>query len=142
MGRILAIDPGKKRVGLALSDLLKMIATPLKLLYIENREKLVQELITIIKEHNVERVVIGFPVREDGEESPGCEDARHLLGLLQDKDIDAVLWDERYSSKIAQNILRESGIKAKNSRDKLDAVAASVLLENYLTYYKRNEGKG
>jgi putative Holliday junction resolvase len=138
MGRILAIDPGKKRVGLAVSDLMKIIASPLQLLSFENQEKLLEELLAVIKAQNVEKVVIGFPVREDGEESPGCEDARQLAQLLQDHNIDVVLWDERYSSKIAQNILRESGITAKNSKNKLDAVAASVLLENYLTYYKQN----
>jgi putative Holliday junction resolvase len=116
-----------------------MIASPFKLLKVTSLEHLVQELLQIIKEQNVERVVIGFPVREDGQESPVCKNARELLKELEDKDIDALLWDERYSSKIARNILCESGIKTKNSRDKLDAVAASVLLENYLAYYKRNQ---
>ncbi|MBN2443811.1 MAG: Holliday junction resolvase RuvX [Spirochaetales bacterium] len=138
MGRILAVDPGKKRVGLALSDALKMIASPFKLLNFENQEKLVQELCSVIREKDVERVVIGFPVREDGQESTGCEEAKQLLELLKKENIDAVLWDERYSSKIAQGILRESGIKAKNAKGKLDALAASVLLENYLAFYKRN----
>ena len=136
MGRILAIDPGKKRVGLALSDPLKMFASPFKLIRYENQAKLLKEICAIIIEKDVEKVVIGFPVREDGKEGPGCDDSRQLLSVLQKKDIDAVLWDERYSSKIALGILRESGIKAKNAKDKLDAVAASVLLENYLAFLK------
>lgn len=134
MGRLLSVDLGKTRVGLALSDPLKMVASPFKQLPFTNEQTLLEDICAIVSEKNVEKVIIGFPVREDGKEGEGCEDARQFLQALQKRDINAVLWDERYSSKIAMGILRESGVKVKNSKDKLDALAASVLLENYITF--------
>lgn len=138
MGRILSVDLGKIRVGLALSDPMKMFASPYKQLLFTNQANLIEDICTIVSEKNVEKVIIGFPVREDGKEGEGCDDARQLLHALQKKNIDARLWDERYSSKIAKGILRESGIKTKNFKDKLDAVAASVLLDNYLTFIQHS----
>lgn len=139
MGRILSIDPGTKRVGLALSDPLKILSSPLQFLPYINQETLIDDICRIVKEKNVETVVIGFPVREDGEEGEGCEYARQVLHALQKRDINAVLWDERYSSKIAQNFLHETGINTRNSKGKIDSAAASVLLENYLAYIKNKE---
>jgi putative Holliday junction resolvase len=139
LGRILSVDLGKMRVGLALSDPLKIVASPYKQLPFTNQENLVKDICSIVSEKNVEKVIIGFPIREDGKEGEGCEIAREFLQALQKKNINALLWDERYSSKIAMKILREKGIKAKKSKDKLDALSASVLLENYLSFIQ-NEG--
>ncbi|MBN2533301.1 MAG: Holliday junction resolvase RuvX [Spirochaetales bacterium] len=128
-------------MGLALSDPLKMLASPYKQIPFTNQEDIIETICSIVSENNVEKVIIGFPVREDGKEGEGCEDARQFLNALQKRDISALLWDERYSSKIAEGILRESGVKAKNQKDKLDALAASVLLENYLAFIKYQENQ-
>jgi putative holliday junction resolvase len=140
VGRILAVDLGKKRVGFALSDPLKMLASPYKQIPFTGAQNLLKDMCAVVSEKDVETVVISFPVREDGKEGDGCEDARWFVSELKKKGINAVLWDERYSSKIAMGILRESGVKEKNSRDKLDALAASVLLENYLAFLQHGGG--
>ena len=132
MGRILAVDPGEKRVGLALSDPLKMIASPYAIIPFHSSGDLVERLKAVISDKDIDTVVVGLPVREDGAFGPGCALARELADLLEACGINTVLWDERYTSRIAESILRESGIKTKNMKDKKDKIAASLLLENYL----------
>jgi len=132
MGRILAIDLGEKRVGLALSDLLKILASPFKTITYSSLKHLLTQIKEIIREFNVEKVVIGLPVREDGKEGSGCMLSRRFLDILQRDNIQAELWDERYSSKLAQRVLHEHGLKIKNNKEKIDKIAASYILDSYL----------
>lgn len=132
MGRILAVDPGLKRVGLAMSDPLKIIASPYDVIPFKSLKQLVEDLTALVKEKEVELVVIGFPIREDGEEGPGCALARSLGNKLKGQQIAFVLQDERYSSNTAAQVMRQTGHTSKSMRGKLDAVAASLILENYL----------
>ena len=130
MGRILAVDLGTRRVGLALTDPLRLIASPLRSLDFQGEGPLVQELLRLAAEQGVERVVVGLPLREDGAETEGCRRARKLARRLQSGGLAAVLWDERYSSREAQAALREMGIRARAGR--IDPVAAALILEDYL----------
>jgi putative holliday junction resolvase len=132
MGKILAIDLGTKRVGLAVSDPLKIIASPLSIIPFTNMDSLVSRLLVILAENSVEKTIIGFPIREDGTEGAGCIASKKLEDKLRENGIDTVLWDERYSSKIAGYYLRECGIKSRDSKDKLDSLSACVLLDSYL----------
>ena len=136
MGRWLAVDLGTKRIGLALSDPLKMIASPLKTIPFAGQAALVRELLQLVREQEVERVIIGLPLREDGTEGPGCTRARQLAGSLGAAGVDARLWDERYTSVHAEELLREGGLNRKKAGDRIDRIAASILLEDYL----RSEG--
>lgn len=132
MGKLMAVDLGTKRVGLALTDPLKLISTPHSIIGFTTMESLVRDIRKIVTEQSVEKVIIGLPIREDGAEGPGCIASKRLASLLAAENIESVLWDERYSSKIAEYYLRECGIRHKDTRDKLDSVSASVLLESYL----------
>jgi putative holliday junction resolvase len=132
MGKLLAIDLGTKRVGLALSDSLKMIASPLTIVPFTTINDLVARIEQVIAENGVEKTIISLPIREDGTEGVGCVASKKLEARLHEKGIDAVLWDERYSSKIAEYYLRECGVKHKNTKDKLDSLSACVLLDSYL----------
>jgi len=133
MGRVLAVDPGEKRVGLALSDPMKIIAAPYEIIPFRSAEDLAGRLKALIAAKDVDTVVIGLPLQEDGVCGPSCAPAQELAALLSGGSANVVLWDERYTTLMAESILRESGVKTKNMKDKKDKIAASLLLENYLT---------
>lgn len=132
MGRILAVDLGTRRVGLAITDPLQMIASPLKSISFQSEKRLIAELLAILADKGVERVVIGLPIREDGSEGEGCLRSRNLARKLQARGITAVLWDERYSSREAENTLRALGLRRKQAVAKIDPLAAAIILEDYL----------
>lgn len=137
MGRILAVDLGTKRVGFALSDPLKIISTPYTMIPFTTENNLINEIRKLVKEKEIETVVIGLPIRENGNEGTACEKARIISERIAAYKISVILWDERYSSKIAEKILREYGIKHKNSKSKIDSLSASILLESYLQSLNR-----
>ena len=132
MGRVLSVDLGKKRVGLAISDPAHIISQPFKTISFSTLPQLLCELKIIIREKDVEDVVVGLPIKENGEEGQGCLDARHLVKLLAGENIPAHLWDERYSSVLAENVLKSYGMKIRNNKEKVDQIAASYILEGYL----------
>jgi len=132
MGRILAVDTGTRRVGLAMTDPLKLIASPLRSISFNGTDKLVTDLLALIRAREVELVVVGLPIREDGTEGEGCLRARSLADRLREAGVQVTLWDERYSSREAESSLREMGLKRKQSIGKIDQIAAAIILEDYL----------
>ncbi|MBN1798992.1 MAG: Holliday junction resolvase RuvX [Spirochaetales bacterium] len=132
MGRILGVDLGKKRVGLAISDPLQMISQPFKTLIFTSLARLIKEIKLIIRENDVEEIVVGLPVKESGEEGQGCIEARRFARLLESEQIQVTLWDERYSSRLAENVLKSHGKKRKGNQAKIDKIAASFILESFL----------
>jgi putative Holliday junction resolvase len=140
MGRILAVDPGTRRVGLAMTDPLKLIASPLHSISFSSEDRLVKDLLALIRAQGVERVVVGLPIREDGSEGEGCQRARSLAGRLQGNGIQVTLWDERYSSREAENTLREMGLNRKQSIGRIDQIAAAIILEDYLRSVSSSTG--
>jgi putative Holliday junction resolvase len=136
MGRVLAVDLGKKRVGLALSDPLRMIAQPWRTSPFISLSSLAAEIAGIVQEKDVERVIVGLPIKENGEEGEGCRLARQFAALLEQKHIPAELWDERFTSRLAEQVLHSHGKKRKDNKDKIDRIAASFILESYLKLQK------
>ena len=132
MGRICAIDLGTKRIGLALSDELKLLAQPFKTVKFKSDKKFIDELLILITEKNIDMIVIGLPLLPDGIEGPGCIRARSFEKKLNEKGIITHLFDERYSSETAEEVLLEFGKKRKNNKDKVDMIAAAVILKSYL----------
>lgn len=131
--RILAIDYGEKRIGIAVTDPLNMFAYPLTTL--ENDSKFMMKIKEIVTEYNVVNIIVGNPLKESGEKSRiaemiknFCEEIKNHLALPVE------LVDERYSSEIAKQRILESVPSKKKRRDKslLDKNAAAVLLEDYL----------
>ena len=137
MKRLLSIDLGSRRVGLALSDPLKLFASPFLTLNFTGKKKLIAELIAIIEKQDIEKVIIGYPLNENGTESPGCSASEDLARQLTARGIKTELWDERYTSIGAENILKEAGLNWRKAIDKVDKVAASLILEDYI---KTKEG--
>ncbi len=136
MGRLLAVDLGTRRIGLALTDPMKMIASPYGVIRYINEERLIENIKAICRDKDVERVIVGYPLREDGGKSRGCLRSEEFSKRLRQEGIESILWDERYSSRIAESIVREYGKTRKNSRNKIDGLAASVILESYLSAHQ------
>ncbi|MCX6150139.1 MAG: Holliday junction resolvase RuvX [Ignavibacteriales bacterium] len=131
--RILAIDFGSKRVGLALTDPLKMFAYPFKTL--ENNNNLIDEISTIVKSNNVVKILLGYPLREDGRKSDITYLVEKFCERLKSRiSLEIIYWDERYTSELAKADIIEIVKKKKNRRDKglVDRTAACIILKEYL----------
>ncbi|MGM0599067.1 MAG: Holliday junction resolvase RuvX [Candidatus Rifleibacteriota bacterium] len=129
--KILAIDVGKKRIGLATCDPLEIAASPYSI--IKSGKKAVNEVVKIIEKENIELVVVGLPVSFDGKEREACTIARFFknqLAAVSKVEID--FFDERFTSKIAENSLIQSGMNSRQRKGKIDDVAASIILQGYL----------
>lgn len=130
MHRILGIDYGEKRVGLALSDPLQMIASPYNT--IPNNPKLVTKIQSIIKEKDVKIVVVGLPKGMKGQVTAQTENVNRFIELLMDKNIIVELIDERLTSVSAEKALIKQGIKTGHNKGLIDQTAAAIILQQYL----------
>ena len=132
LSRILSIDFGKVRIGLAISDPLKIIARPLLVLENEGKNSL-RKISEIISDNLVEKVVIGLPLNLEGEETVRSSEVRAFASELQEMtDVQIEFWDERYSSVEAEEVLKELGYTVKEAKNNVDKIAAAVILRNYL----------
>ena len=131
--RIMAIDFGDARIGLAVSDLLGMLCGEAWTMEEWNMERASKRISEEAKKRGVERLVLGLPKNMDGSEGPRAEKSREFREMLAaDSGLEVVLWDERRSTIEAHAILHAAGKKEKNHRKTVDAVAASLILEGYL----------
>ncbi|MFC2028541.1 Holliday junction resolvase RuvX [Chloroflexota bacterium] len=131
--RILAIDPGSKNIGLALSDPSGTIANPFSILTHESREKDTEIIKGIIEDNDVQLVIIGCSFDEDGIPTYEGRKSQRLAGLLSKKiDVPVKLWDEGYSTQIARKARIKMGVKRKKRKGHLDDLAAVVILQSYL----------
>ena len=133
MGRVLAIDYGDQRTGLALSDMTGFLTGEAVTVQEWDAERLADRVADFALSRGAETLVLGLPKNMDGSEGPRAEKARAFAELLRQRcDLPLVFWDERRSSIEAHNILHAVGKKEKKHRATVDAVAASLLLESYL----------
>jgi len=134
-GRVLALDVGEKRIGVALSDPLRVVARPLMVL---RRASKVQDFTAIgrlVIQHEANLVVCGYPLSLDGTEGPqGRRIRRYAEALAKTLLAPVELWDESYSTVEAENVMRETKkrMSPRERREWVDAVAAAVILQNYL----------
>ncbi len=130
-GRILAIDFGEKRVGLALSDPMRMFAKPLCIL--ENNNQLVTELLQLIAQHGVSMVLVGMPYAIDGSLTPKTIETQTFATNLADKlSVQVQCYDERYSTCDAEAELKRMGYTWQEAKKVKDAMAACMFLKEYL----------
>lgn len=131
--RIMGIDYGDARTGLAVSDEMNILVGEAWTLNEWNPERIADVIAQEAQKRNVGRLVLGLPKNMDGSEGPRAEKCRDFAELLRSKtDIELVMWDERRSSIEAHAILHANGKKEKKHRKTVDAVAASLILEGYL----------
>jgi putative holliday junction resolvase len=133
MGRILGIDYGEKRIGLALSDSTATVATPLKVLSADTPTSVLREIDDIVRQYGVQRIVVGLPLRMDGSLGPAAEGVRAFIDRLREEvSVPIATWDERFSTVTAQNALIESGARRKRRKEVVDKLAAQIVLQHYL----------
>jgi putative holliday junction resolvase len=131
--RILALDYGERRVGVAVSDPTGVIAQPLETIESKSREGHLVRIRELVTEYEVARIVVGLPLHMDGRSGPAVEAARHFGAMVAhrtDRPVDYL--DERWTTVEADRSLREAGVRGKHKRGKLDATAATLLLRTYL----------
>ena len=135
MGRILAIDYGRKRTGLAVTDVLRITANPL--LTIETKD-LLKWLTDYVAHEPVDEVVIGHPTQMNGEESESMNYIRSFVGQFKKQfpAIPVIMYDERFTSVLAHRAMLAGGMKKKDRQNKavVDRIAACIILEGYLEY--------
>jgi len=132
LGRLLGIDLGARWVGLALTDPQGIIASPLETIPLESESSLVRRIVDFSRKKGVDRVVIGLPLSADGSEGPGCARSRRIADRLSEEGVVCELHDESWSSREAEEALRSTGRTRKAARSRVDSVAASLILQDYL----------
>ena len=136
--KIMGIDYGDARTGIAISDLLCSIVGSTKVIHSRNMDKTLEEVVRIVKENQVTEICIGLPKNMDGSEGPRAELCRAFAQQVREATgLEVTLWDERRTTIDAHNILMNNGKNAKKRKTVVDAVAASLILEGYLAYKKR-----
>ncbi len=138
--RIMAIDYGDARTGVAISDPTGLLAGYTEVIHSRKGEQVCARLAELVEQYKVEELVMGFPRNMDGTEGPRAELYRNFAGeVAAVTGLTPVLWDERRTTIEAHDILHASGKKMKNHKKTVDAVAANLILEGYLTR-KRTQG--
>ena len=136
--RLLGIDPGKNRVGIAISDENKVVSTPLKTILKKNNSNFLDEIKEIILENNVKGIIIGHPINMDGSTGPSAQSAKDFATYLSNNvSIPVSMWDERMSSQGAFNLSSNLDINVSKKVDKLDENAASFILQGAIDYIRR-----
>jgi putative holliday junction resolvase len=145
--RVIGIDYGIARIGLSVSDERKIIATPLTTLVAEKKSELtIAKLVAFLRQHEsdygyqIEAIAIGYPLLMSGKKGLLADEVNHFVELLKEVfSIPIVTWDERLTSVQADRSLREGNFTRKKRSQKVDSVAAVIILQNYLDFLRMGE---
>ena len=136
--RIMGIDYGDARTGIAISDLLCSIVGTATVIHSRNTEKTLSEVQRLVRENEVGEIAVGLPKNMDGTEGARAELCREFAARVRDATgVPVTMWDERRTTVEAHNILSEHNYHGKKRKNTVDAVAASLILEGYLAFRKR-----
>ena len=137
--RVMAIDYGDARTGVAVSDAAGLLAGYTTVVHSRSLERTAEEIARIARERQAEELVLGFPRNMDGTEGPRAELYRAFAALVEERaGMPVRLWDERRTTIEAHQILHAAGKREKAHKKNVDAVAASLILEGYLAFRARN----
>ena len=135
MQKIMGLDYGDARTGVAISDLLCSIMGTTAVLPSRNTEKLLMDIVRLVKENQVGEIVVGLPKNMDGTEGSRAQLCREFARLVQEATgVPVTMWDERRTTVEAHNILSAHNYHGKKRKETVDAVAASLILEGYLAF--------
>jgi len=136
--RLLGIDPGKKRIGVAICDENKIIATPYTTMIKNNFSELLIQINKIINENNIKGIIVGNPINLDGSNSKSSQSAKDLvINLSKNITIPITMWDERLSSRGAFNLTNDLDVNTSKKISKLDENSAAFILQGALDYLRR-----
>src|SRR5579863_5657380 len=131
--RVLGVDHGTKRIGIAVSDELGVIAQPLEFILAEPFAKFLGRLKEIIRDKQVEQLVVGMPRNMDGSYGPAALKVQEFVAVLKESiAMPVALWDERLTSTQANRFLVQANVRREKRREKVDQTAAAILLQSYL----------
>ena len=131
--RVLALDHGTKRIGLAISDEMGIIALPLEFVPAEPFSGFLDRLTEIIREKQVQRLLVGMPRNMDGSYGPAAQKVHEFIAHLKEVvSIPIQTWDERLTSAQANRLLIQADVRRKDRKSKVDKTAAAILLQSYL----------
>lgn len=131
--RLLGLDVGEKTIGLALSDVMRSVATPMETIRREKFSKDVQALTAIIGKHEIAALVVGYPVNMDGSEGPRCQSIRQFCKNLEaHTQLPVLLWDERMSTMAVTRTMLEADLSRQKRAELVDKMAASYILQGAL----------
>lgn len=137
--KIMAIDYGDTRTGLAICDQTEFLARPLPQIQEKAMAKVVTKILESAQQNQAEMLVLGLPKNMDGSEGVRAEKSRKLAALLEKQSsLPVILWDERSTTITAAGILSENGTFGKKRKQMLDSVSATVILENFLSWRKNH----
>lgn len=141
-GRILGIDFGERRVGIALSDPAGLIAHGLETITVKNPEESLDYIVSLTKAERVFEIVLGLPLNMDGTTGEMAEKVEAFAGRLRGEvSCEVMTWDERLTSISAQRAMNEMGLEIRENKGSLDRIAATLLLQNYLDSRRGTAGK-
>ena len=136
MKRLMAFDYGERRIGIALSDPEQLITFPFCTIDSRKTPDVVKEIVRIIRDQNVGALIVGNPLNEDGTDSKKSKEIKKFITMLSNHiSIPINLWDEYYTTKSAIRLLNQANRRLKKNRDKVDQLAASFLLKDYLEHH-------
>ena len=136
--RVMAVDYGDAHTGVAISDPTGLLAGWTTTVHSRMEDAVVEELARLVREHQVEELVVGLPRNMDGTEGPRAQLCRAFADkLCQACGLEAVLWDERRTTVDAHRLLLQAGKNGKKRKKTVDAVAATLILEGYLTFRRQ-----
>ena len=136
--RILGIDPGKKNIGISISDPNQKIATPLKIIFMKKFKKFIEDLNRVIIDYEIKGIVVGNPINMDGSIGPRSQSAKDFAqNISKMTNLPITLWDERLSSDGAFSLMDELDINSSKKTKKLDQHAAAFILQGYLDFLNK-----
>ncbi len=139
-GRFVALDVGDKTIGVAASDELGW-SHPVRTIWRKNLAADLDELAAILEEREATRIVVGLPLNMDDTEGPRAQKTRRFAERLRERfPLPVVLWDERLTTWEAERLLREAGARRQKKKERIDAIAAQLLLQSYLDAGAPQEG--
>jgi putative holliday junction resolvase len=138
--KILGIDYGESRIGVAISDETGIMAQGLTTLKRKNRQADLQALGDVIEKQQIERIVLGYPLRIDGSAGIQCEKVSRFAALLERTfHLPVICWDETFSTKEAEEMMFQMKVKRGKKREMVDRIAASIILQDYLNAHAQAE---
>jgi putative Holliday junction resolvase len=136
--RVMALDVGHKRIGVALSDPGQVLASILQVIKVKGQQRGLDIVVQLVREHGVGKIIVGYPRSLDGTVGQQAKVVERYVALLEEKlrdsslDVPVILWDERLSTVAADRLMARAGRKGRERRKRIDAAAAAVILQDYL----------
>lgn len=133
--RVMSLDVGERRIGVALSDPLGIIATPLTTITVEDFDSSVVEIESLVSDNDVAQIIVGLPLSMSGARGPQARSVARFVKLLEAKTVVPVsMVDERLSSVQAERMLQDAGKSPSRNKGLIDSTAAAIILQSYLDY--------